>query len=347
MDSEKREITKELSESYLDYAMSVIVARALPDVRDGLKPVHRRVLWAMWDSGLTHNAKTRKSANVVGETMARYHPHGDSAIYDTLVRMAQDFSLRYPLVKGQGNFGCFTGDTKVMLADGRELPFVGLVAEHRAGKKNYAYTVNKMGLVAMAEIKNPRMTIEGAELVAVTLDNGETIRCTPNHRFMLRDGSYREAQDLVPQDSLMPLYKKFSEKTDRLHREGYLLVLQNKTGEWIPAHHLADNYNLANKAYPLSAGRVRHHVDFNKLDNSPDNVRRIGWGEHWQIHYEQASRLHRNPEYRRKIAEGRARYWADETHKREKGGRSFRAECGELAGSGLSRKNDAIFERNQ
>src|SRR5271154_1253465 len=108
---EKREITKELGESYLDYAMSVIVARALPDVRDGLKPVHRRVLWAMWDSGLTYSAKTRKSANVVGETMARYHPHGDSAIYDTLVRMAQDFSLRYPLVKGQGNFGSIDGDS--------------------------------------------------------------------------------------------------------------------------------------------------------------------------------------------------------------------------------------------
>jgi DNA gyrase subunit A len=111
MNSEKKEITKELSESYLDYAMSVIVSRALPDVRDGLKPVHRRVLWAMWDSGLTSSAKTRKSANVVGETMARYHPHGDAAIYDTLVRMAQDFSLRYPLVKGQGNFGSVDGDS--------------------------------------------------------------------------------------------------------------------------------------------------------------------------------------------------------------------------------------------
>jgi len=110
MNIEKREITKELQESYIDYAMSVIVSRALPDVRDGMKPVHRRVLWAMWDSGLTHLAKTRKSANVVGETMARYHPHGDSAIYDTLVRMAQDFSLRYPLVKGQGNFGSIDGD---------------------------------------------------------------------------------------------------------------------------------------------------------------------------------------------------------------------------------------------
>ncbi|MDO8536662.1 MAG: DNA gyrase subunit A [bacterium] len=106
-----REITKELQESYLDYAMSVIVARALPDVRDGLKPVHRRVLWAMWDAGLTHLSKFRKSANVVGETMAKYHPHGDIAIYDTLVRLAQDFAMRYPLVQGQGNFGSVDGDS--------------------------------------------------------------------------------------------------------------------------------------------------------------------------------------------------------------------------------------------
>jgi DNA gyrase subunit A len=109
-DIEPREITKELGESYLDYAMSVIVARALPDVRDGMKPVHRRVLWAMWDMGVLSTAKFRKSAYVVGETMAKYHPHGDSSIYDTMVRMAQDFSLRYPLVRGQGNFGSVDGD---------------------------------------------------------------------------------------------------------------------------------------------------------------------------------------------------------------------------------------------
>jgi len=107
----KREITSELQESYLDYAMSVIVSRALPDVRDGLKPVHRRILWAMWDSGLTHQAKFRKSANVVGETLGRYHPHGDVAVYDAMVRMAQPFSLRYPLVEGQGNFGSVDGDS--------------------------------------------------------------------------------------------------------------------------------------------------------------------------------------------------------------------------------------------
>ncbi len=107
---QKKEITLELKEAYLDYAMSVIVSRALPDVRDGLKPVQRRILWAMWDSGLTSDAKLRKSANVVGEVMGRYHPHGDSSIYDTLVRMAQDFSLRYPLVIGQGNWGSIDGD---------------------------------------------------------------------------------------------------------------------------------------------------------------------------------------------------------------------------------------------
>ena len=107
---EPREITQELKESYLDYAMSVIVARALPDVRDGLKPVHRRILWAMWDMGLKHDAKFMKSAKVVGECLGKYHPHGDLALYDAIVRMAQDFSLRYPLVQGQGNFGSIDGD---------------------------------------------------------------------------------------------------------------------------------------------------------------------------------------------------------------------------------------------
>ncbi len=107
---ELREITDELRESYLDYAMSVIVSRALPDVRDGMKPVQRRILWAMWDTGLVHSAKFKKSANVVGEVLGKYHPHGDMAVYDALARMAQDFSLRYPLIDGQGNWGSVDGD---------------------------------------------------------------------------------------------------------------------------------------------------------------------------------------------------------------------------------------------
>ncbi len=106
-----RPLVSEMSESYLDYAMSVIVARALPDVRDGLKPVHRRILYAMWTMGLKAGAKFRKSATVVGEVLGKYHPHGDVAVYDSLVRMAQDFSMRYPLVNGQGNFGSMDGDS--------------------------------------------------------------------------------------------------------------------------------------------------------------------------------------------------------------------------------------------
>src|ERR671930_647634 len=107
---EERELEKEMRSSYLDYAMSVIVGRALPDVRDGLKPVHRRVLYAMHDLGLQPNRPFRKSAFIVGEVMGKYHPHGDQAIYDTLVRMAQEFSLRYPLVDGKGNFGSIDDD---------------------------------------------------------------------------------------------------------------------------------------------------------------------------------------------------------------------------------------------
>jgi len=106
-----REIVTEMQESYIDYAMSVIVARALPDVRDGLKPVHRRILYAMYEDGLTHGAKFRKSATVVGSVLGRYHPHGDVAVYDSMARMAQDFSLRYPMILGQGNWGSIDGDS--------------------------------------------------------------------------------------------------------------------------------------------------------------------------------------------------------------------------------------------
>ena len=106
----KTEITTEMKSAYLDYAMSVIVQRALPDVRDGLKPVHRRILYAMHEMGLSHSAKYSKSAKIVGEVMGKYHPHGDMPIYDALVRLAQDFSMRYPLIDGQGNFGSLDGD---------------------------------------------------------------------------------------------------------------------------------------------------------------------------------------------------------------------------------------------
>ena len=105
-----QDISQEMRSSFIDYAMSVITDRALPDVRDGLKPVHRRILFAMGEMGLTYNSKFRKSATVVGDVMGKYHPHGDSSIYEAMVKMAQDFTMRYPLIIGQGNFGSIDGD---------------------------------------------------------------------------------------------------------------------------------------------------------------------------------------------------------------------------------------------
>jgi DNA gyrase subunit A len=104
------DIDEQMRSAYLDYAMSVIVARALPDARDGLKPVHRRILYAMHDMGMRSNSAYKKSARIVGEVLGKYHPHGDAAVYDTMARMAQDFSMRYVLIDGQGNFGSVDGD---------------------------------------------------------------------------------------------------------------------------------------------------------------------------------------------------------------------------------------------
>ena len=108
---EQHEISTEMKKSYIDYAMSVIVGRALPDVRDGLKPVHHRILYGMGNLGVTPDKPHKKSARIVGEVMGKYHPHGDSSIYDAMVRMAQDFSMRYMLVDGHGNFGSIDGDS--------------------------------------------------------------------------------------------------------------------------------------------------------------------------------------------------------------------------------------------
>lgn len=221
-------ITEELQTSYLDYAMSVIVSRALPDVRDGLKPVQRRILFTMHEMNLTPSGKYRKSSAITGTTLARYHPHGDIPVYEALARMAQDFSLRYPLIDGQGNWGCFTGDTKVQLTDGRKVSFRQLVEEDRKGKTNYTFTFNhRKKKIEIAQIQKPRVTRERADLVEVELDNGEKVRCTPDHRFLLRDGTYKQAQALSAGDSLMPLYRKISDGSeDKMELQGYEMVFQ-------------------------------------------------------------------------------------------------------------------------
>ncbi|OGY23406.1 MAG: DNA gyrase subunit A [Candidatus Woykebacteria bacterium RBG_13_40_15] len=165
------EITDELQRSYLDYAMSVIVSRALPDVKDGLKPVHRRILYAMHELGLTHEAKYRKSATVVGEVLGKYHPHGDSPVYDALVRLAQNFAMRYPLVDGQGNFGSVDGDppaamryTEARMAKISSEMLVDIEKETVAFTDNFDAT-RKEPLVLPAKL--PNLLLNGSAGIAV------------------------------------------------------------------------------------------------------------------------------------------------------------------------------------
>jgi DNA gyrase subunit A len=306
-----REINEEMRESYIDYAMSVIVSRALPDVRDGLKPVHRRILYAMYEDGLYHNAKFRKSATVVGSTLGRYHPHGDVAVYDSLVRMAQDFSLRYPLIQGQGNFGCFTGDTKIKLCDGRNLSFKDLVKEQKKGKKHWGFTFNHQSKkVEIAEIKKPRLTRKKEKIIEITLDNGEKIKCTLDHRFMLRNGRYKKAQGLTPKDSLMAAY--FNIRRIRSHYN-YLAVLQPINGHYEFVHRLADEYNYRSKQLEDNSERfILHHKDFNKFNNSPENIQRLTVEQHYKAHVDQARNLwkERGDEFREKHRESLKKYFS-------------------------------------
>jgi DNA gyrase subunit A len=164
-------IEDEMKKSYMDYAMSVIIGRALPDVRDGLKPVHRRILYAMYEVGNRHNKPYKKSARIVGDIMGKYHPHGDMAIYDTLVRMAQDFSLRYMLIDGQGNFGSIDGDppaamryTEVRLARITDEVLADLEKDTVDYVPNYDETLQEPALLAT---KIPLLLLNGTSGIAV------------------------------------------------------------------------------------------------------------------------------------------------------------------------------------
>ncbi len=186
---ENREISTELQESYLDYAMSVIVSRALPDVRDGLKPVHRRILWTMWEAGLTHGAKFRKSATVIGDVLGKYHPHGDMAVYDALVRMAQEFSLRYTLVEGQGNFGSIDGDsaaayryTEARLSKIAEEMLIDIDKETIDWTPNYDGTREEPRVLPA---KLPNLLLNGAVGIAV----GMATSIPPNNLVELVDAT--------------------------------------------------------------------------------------------------------------------------------------------------------------
>lgn len=304
-----RAITDEVRESYLDYAMSVIVSRALPDVRDGLKPVHRRILFAMHEMGLRPQARFRKSAAIVGSVLGQYHPHGDLSVYEAMVRMAQPWSLRYLLVEGQGNFGCFTGDTKIKLLDGTEQSFAEL-AKLPPDQVFSVYSVDDEGNIVVGEGRHARVTRRNAELIELTLDTGVKVRCTPDHRFLLRDGTYKQAKNLEPTDSLFPGYFDTARVKEGLKSE-YLRVWQSRANAWSFVHHLADMFNARRgRARTFHGPFVRHHKNFNRFDNRPDNIERLGFREHLQLHAVQVGSLWKDPEFRRRQRSAVERFYA-------------------------------------
>ncbi|MBI2773957.1 MAG: DNA gyrase subunit A [Chloroflexi bacterium] len=263
------DLRAEMRQAYLDYSMSVIVARALPDVRDGLKPVQRRILHAMWNSlGLRPDRPFRKSAAIVGDTMGKFHPHGNLPIYDALVRLAQDFTVRYPLIQGQGNFGCFSGDTKVELTNGDQKTFIELIEMTRHGVRADVFTIDQHRNVRLKPVRAPRLVKRDDAVVKVTLSTGNEIVCTPDHRFMLRDGTYREARSLKTKDQLMPFAR--TAIPERLHRTGAFPIpasLQVRVDK-VEAAGKADVYDLTvdiTQNFALSAGVFVH----NSIDDDP------------------------------------------------------------------------------
>jgi DNA gyrase subunit B len=181
------------------------------------------------------------------------------------------------------------------LADGRSLSFKEIVSEQQTGNEHFCYTIRQDGTVGIEKILHPRITKQQAQVIKVTLDNGEQIICTPDHRFMLRDGSYKQAEELLADDSLMPLYRKFSNKQEpSITIDGYEMVWNPKSDSWLFTHTLADWHNRWQGVYSKTDGAHCHHIDFNKLNNNPTNLQRMSAEAHLELHRQHVSKtLHR------------------------------------------------------
>jgi len=189
------------------------------------------------------------------------------------------------LVEGDSAGGCFEGNTLVALADGRSLSFRDLAAEQAGGKEHFCYTIRCDGKIGVERAVHARLTKTSAEVVRVTLDNGETIVCTSDHRFMRRDGSYSSAAELSADDSLMPLYRKLSDKTQTgITIDGYEMAWDPHSDCWLFTHVLADWYNRRQGVYAERDGDHCHHRDFNKRNNNPTNIQRLPSEQHLALH---------------------------------------------------------------
>ncbi|MDD5192598.1 MAG: DNA topoisomerase (ATP-hydrolyzing) subunit B [Candidatus Nanoarchaeia archaeon] len=267
-------------------------------------------------------AKAREAAKKARDLVRRKSVTGFSGLPGKLADCSSKKVEKTELyiVEGDSAAGCFSGDTKITLADGRSLSFAELVEEDEQGKENFCYTIKIDGSIGIAKIENPRITKKQAEVIKIVLDNNEEITCTPNHKFMLRDGTYREARELTKEDSLMPLNRKISKIGGRITIDGYEMVWDNFKKIWIFTHLLADEYNLEKGVYAKEQGDARHHINFNKLNNNPVNIIRIPRENHLILHTEhlektlhredvkeKAKLAHQTEEYKEKI-----RKWANQ-----------------------------------
>jgi DNA gyrase subunit B len=189
------------------------------------------------------------------------------------------------LVEGDSAGGCIDLYTQILLTDGRTLTLKEIIEEQEQGKQNFCYTIRESGNIGIEPILHARKTKSNAEVIKVTLDNGETIICTPDHPFMLRDGTFKAAALLTPEDSLMPIHRKVSAKNERgTGLDGYEMAWNPKNDKWIYTHLLADFYNLEHGVYQAEDGNHRHHVDFKKRNNNPTNIQRLPAEVHLELH---------------------------------------------------------------
>jgi len=209
------------------------------------------------------------------------------------------------VVEGDSAGGCWGGETKIALVDGRNLSFKELIEEDKQGKKNFCYTIQDNEHIGIAPTLNPRMTKQKTSVIKIVLDNGEKLRCTPDHLFRLVDGTYIPAAKLTPACSIAPLYRKTSKKQEKSTLDGYEMVFDPKSKRWIYTHVLADILNLGNKVYTASAGKHRHHVDFNKLNNNPTNIQRVSYKKHMSLHYKHLEYTLHRPDVKAKSIKGK------------------------------------------
>jgi len=296
------------------------------------------------------SAKARAAAKKARDLVRRKNIIGFSGLPGKLADCSSKKFEKTELyiVEGDSAGGCFDGDTEVALADGRNVSFKQLVEENKNGKRNFCYTVKENGNIGIEEIKHPRITKQNAEVIKLILDNDEEITCTPDHKFMLRNGEYKEAKDLTISDSLMPLHRKLSKMGGRITIDGYEMVL-DPIKKWKFTHMLSDDYNLCNNIYSIDQGDHKHHIDFNKLNNNPTNIIRLTKEQHLLLHTEhlektlhrqdvkeKAALAHKKPEYRAKmsnwakqpevnkmLSERAKEQWKDEDYKEFMGEKFF------------------------